>query len=220
MKGDCCIGRGCRQRRLARSRFANPYKVAQVGREQTIDRFKKYLSSDLQMRSSLWILSGLRLVCHCGERQACHADSLIAAYTEMFPAACDSSDLEGAAPSSLQLNYLARLREKVESDEGSSTDEGAAARGDCWSGLGRPLQVGVVYTVRDCCDGQSLASLGRWPVAARRYPETEAWRDVVGLFRKFTQQYGTKELLMNLALGRVEENAFPSSGGATQVQDC
>ena len=211
MKGDCCIGRGCRQRRLARSRFANPYKVAQVGREQTIDRFRKYLGRDLQIRSSLWVLSGLRLVCHCGEKQACHAVSLIAAYTEMFPAACDRSDLDGAAPSSLQLNYLARLREEVESDEGSSADEGAAALGDGWSGLGRPLQLGVGYTVRDCCDGR---------VAARRYPETEAWRDVVGLFRNFTQQYGTKELLMNLALGRVEENAFPSSGGVTQVQDC
>ena len=48
----------------------------------------------------------------------------------------DRSDLGGAAPSSQQLNYLARLREEVESDEGSSADEGAAARGD-WSGLGR-----------------------------------------------------------------------------------
>ena len=50
----------------------------------------------------------------------------------MFPAPYDRSDLGGAAPSSQQLNYLARLREEVESDEGSSADEGAAARGDGW----------------------------------------------------------------------------------------
>ena len=85
--------------------------------------FKKHLYSVMQIRSSLWILSGLRLVCHCGERQACHADSLIAACTEVFPAAYDGSDL-GVPPLRQQLNFL------VESDEGSSADEEAAARGD------------------------------------------------------------------------------------------
>ena len=30
------------------------------------------------------------------------------------------------------------------------------------------MQVGVGHTVRDYCVGQSLASLGLWPVAARR----------------------------------------------------
>ena len=52
--------------------------------------------------------------------------------------------------------------------------------------FGRPLQVGVGYTVRDYCDGQSLASPGRWSVAARRYPETEAWRDVFGSLHSST----------------------------------
>ena len=109
-----------------------------------------------------------------------------------------------------QLNYLARLREELESDEGSSVDEGAAATGECWKGVGRPLQVGVGYTVRGYCDGQSLASLGRWPAAARRYPETSTWREVAQLFDQFSQQYGNEELLMNLALGRVEAMPFPA----------
>ena len=74
------------------------------------------------------------------------------------------------------------------------------------------MQVGVVYTVRDFRDGQSLASPGRWPVAARRYPETNVWKEIVTLFRLFPQQFGTKNILMDLALGRVEA-VFPFSGG-------
>ena len=79
--------------------------------------------------------------------------------------------------------------------------------GDGWTGVGRPMQVGVGYTVRDYCDGQSLASPGRWPVAARQHPGKKALARVC-LFRKFSQQFGTRELLMNLALGRVEAMPF------------
>ena len=73
------------------------------------------------------------------------------------------------------------------------------------------MQVGVGCTVRDHCDGQSLASPGRWPVAARSYPETDIWQEVVGLFWKFSQQFGTKSLLMDLALGRVGKFQIPRS---------
>ena len=72
------------------------------------------------------------------------------------------------------------------------------------------MQVGVGYTVRGYCDGQSLTSLGKWPVAARRYSETSTWREVVRLFRQLSQQYGTEELLINLSLGRVEAMPFPA----------
>ena len=41
---------------------------------------------------SLWTLSGLRLVCHCGDRQACTADSLSAAHKEVFPTAYDRNE--------------------------------------------------------------------------------------------------------------------------------
>ena len=56
----------------------------------------------------------------------------------------------------------------------------------------------------------------RWAISrltgtvARRYPETDVWKEIVMLFRKFSQQFGTKELLMDLALGRVEAMPFPS----------
>ena len=122
MKGDCYTGRGCRQRGLKRSRFANPFKVAEFGREQAITLFSKYLEDDVQLRSVLWTLSGLHLICHCGEHHACHGDSLVAAFQATFPTAYDRSDHAGNPPSSQQLNYLARLREELESDDQTAGD--------------------------------------------------------------------------------------------------
>ena len=107
------------------------------------------------------------------------------------------------------LNSSITFREEVPSDDGSSADEGSAPKNSGWIGKGYPLQVGVGYTVRDYCDGQSLCSPDKWALAARRYPETETWQEVISLFRSFARQYGTAKLLMDLALGRVEE--MPSS---------
>ena len=70
------------------------------------------------------------------------------------------------------------------------------------------MRVGVSYTARDICDGQGLPSPGRWPVASRRYPASPIWKTVTRKFEQFSAQFGTSELLMNLALGRVQENPF------------
>ena len=108
MRGDCYIGRGCRQRGLTRSRFANPFKIAEFGREQAIAQcIERYLEDDAQRKSALWTLSDLRLICHCAEHQACHADSLIAAYRDAFTKAHDLNDHAVNPPSSQQLNFLA-----------------------------------------------------------------------------------------------------------------
>ena len=64
------------------------------------------------------------------------------------------------------------------------------------------------YTARDMCDGQALPSPGRWPIASRRYPASPISKALTRKFEEFSAQYGTAELLMNLALGRVQENAF------------
>ena len=58
------------------------------------------------------------------------------------------------------------------------------------------------------CDGQALPSPGRWPVASRRYPTSPIWKAVTRKFEHFSAQYGMAELLVNLALGRVQENTF------------
>ena len=62
-----------------------------------------------------------------------------------------------------------------------------------------------VYTVRDFCDGQSLASPGRWSPSERRYPQSEAWNAVVGSVKRFSEVFGTTKHLMDLALGRIKE---------------
>ena len=43
LKGDLYIGRGSRQRSLAKSRYCNTFKVSDVGREMAIERFRETL---------------------------------------------------------------------------------------------------------------------------------------------------------------------------------
>ena len=97
-------------------------------------------------------LSGIRLVCHCRADQACHADSIITVYKELFPDAYNREDTTAAAPSAEVPSRLAGLREIPQSDDGSA-DEGAPARGAGWVGTGKPMQIGSGYTRRDMCDG-------------------------------------------------------------------
>ena len=75
-------------------------------------------------------------------------------------------------------------------------------------GEGPPMMVGVGYTARECCDGQSLASPGRWPVNQRRYPTSKPWQEVSELFMAFAEREGSSQLLTDLALGKVKECPF------------
>ena len=77
-------------------------------------------------------------------------------------------------------------------------------------GNGPPMEVCVGYVSRELCDGQSLASPGRWSPEQRRYPQHEQWKAVIKLFENFANTYGTEELLTSLALGKVAECPFPS----------
>ena len=128
--------------------------------------------------------------------QACRADSIITVYKEMFPDVYNREDTAtAAAPSAEVLRRLARLREEPESDDGSTADERARVRGAGWVGTSKPMQIGSGYTRRNTCDGQSLASPGRWPVEHRTYPEDETWRLVSDLHRDFSCRVGTPALL-------------------------
>ena len=100
---------------------------------------------------------------------------------------------------------MATLRED---DEGSTADEDVPDKSSCWVGSGAPMRVGVGYTAREMRDGQGLPSPGRWPIASRRYPASPIWKAVTRKFEQFSAQYGTVQLLVNLALGRVQENPF------------
>ena len=148
-------------------------------------------------------------MCHCGLQQSCHADVLVSAFTKT-PGAFGRDDIAAASdPSSEQQTYFAELREEQSSSGVSSADEGARPSGTGWTGTSKPMQVGVGYPFRDLCDGQSLASPGRWPMDQRRYPQSDTWSEVAALVKKFGDHHGTTKLLMEPALGRVEKNPFP-----------
>ena len=169
--------------------------------------FKEDLSASPILLSRLWTLSGLRLVCHCVPSQLCHGDILIQKFTELYPSAFDRSSSTDT-PNAATLSYLAALREEPPSDPGSSADEGAPPAGSGWTGIGSPMTVGTGYTARPFCDGQSLASPGRWVPDQRRYPSHPTWSAVSSLFSRFTATYGSPELLMQLALGKVDSSPF------------
>ena len=200
MRGDFYIGRGCKQRNLQRSPFANPYKVSVHGREAAVDLFAEH--SD-----SVWRLSGRRLLCHCKDTQKFHGDKLISEFRRQFPGAYDRSRFSSVPPSARVLGFLARLREEPESDD-TSADEGAPPKGAGWRGKGPPMEIGTGYSSRKICDGQSLASPGRWRPRARVYPETEAWSEVAGVFRDYADRLGTPDLSVKLACGRVAADPF------------
>ena len=215
MVGDLYIGRGSKQNGLSKSPWSNSFKVAVFGRQRAIERFASQLHSDEQLKSNIWSLSGRRLICHCLENQACHADVLVTEFRRQFPSAFDRDQLGGEPPSSAVLNFLAQLRGEPEQDDGSSADEGAPSKDAGWKGQGKPMQVGVGYTAREFCDGQTLASPGRWPPNQRRYPASVPWSRASGLLMDFARRAGTTDLLAKLAVGRVETCPFDTS----EIQD-
>ena len=103
---------------------------------------------------------------------------------------------------------FAAHRQEPPSDDDSSADDGVPAKNSGWVRHGSPLQVGIGYTSRDHRDGQGLASPGRWPVEHRRYPSSPPWESVKERFARYTEFRWTPELLMALALGKVEGCPF------------
>ena len=204
MVGDVYVGRGSRQRGLSCNPFGNPFRVAEFGRDGAIKRFRGKLDADEDLLNTLWTLWRETDLPLCRPDQSCHADVIIEAFQRRFPFSYDRSNLSQHPPSSEVLEYRARLRETLPSDDGSSADEGVPPSGSGWRGTGKPMMIGVEYTTREYCDGLS----GRWEPHARKYPNSEAWKAVAAVFMRNAQRIGTTRLLMDLALGRVKECPF------------
>ena len=150
-----------------RSPYCNNHKVATYGQRTAIELFEKHLLSSLLSLDDLWTLSGCRLACHCRPEQDCQGDVIILQFPLRYPSADDRNDPLSAAPKTEELQYLAKLRETPESDDGSTADENAPPTRSGWSGQGLPMMVGSGYSTREYCGGQTLASPGRWPVEFR-----------------------------------------------------
>ena len=71
------------------------------------------------------------------------------------------------------------------------------------------MKVGVGYTQRNFCDGQSLVSPRRWPPGSRVYPLPRSWTSVVDCFMRCSNHHGTEQLLVSLAMGKIEACPFP-----------
>ena len=105
-------------------------------------------------------------------------------------------------------NVWLSLREEREDNGGSSPNSG-------WTGKGPPMQIGTGYNSREFCDGQSLASPGRWPVPHRRFPSDLTWNMVSVKLMANAEINGPPRLLMDLALARIQESPFGSVNLAT-----
>ena len=175
---------------------------------------KRSVQMRKNIREHLPRLSGKRLVCHCLPTYECHADSVISEYMLLCPEAYDIENANGAVPSSAVLRRLAQLRLERDSSEGSSPDEGAQKKGSGWkAALGG---IKLCGTGESACDGQSLASPGRWAVDDRRYPEDSIMSQVPKRYMTYSEKVGTPELLASLALWKVSSSL--SSGRNWRIE--
>ena len=81
--GYMYIGRAHRTsdgRCFPESQWANPFRVADYGREGCLTRYGDYFVRATGLTKDLPTLAGKQLVCHCATDQACHADILIDAF--------------------------------------------------------------------------------------------------------------------------------------------
>ncbi|CAK0802495.1 unnamed protein product, partial [Prorocentrum cordatum] len=79
------IGRGSSPLQLAPSKWGNPFRIRDgLDRRRAIELFAEHLEKSPDLLADLSSLSGVRLLCHCKEHQACHGDVLIAKWLERF----------------------------------------------------------------------------------------------------------------------------------------
>ena len=80
--GYLYIGRAHRTaggRSFAGSRWANPFRVREFGRQECLRKFADYLFTLDFILEALFSLAGTKLVCHCMPSERCHADIIIEA---------------------------------------------------------------------------------------------------------------------------------------------
>ena len=156
--------------------------------------FRQRLEGTPVLRRSKWTLSGCRSLCRGVSVQDCHADVLISDFKRQLPSAYDRSMVEQAPPGRKVMSFLAELRREPESDEGSTADEGALPRGP---GSGE---------VEPPCRSDSATRPATFPTGSRwrhrvggnlkieKNPETERWKGVAELFRKYAEAYNSAQL--------------------------
>ena len=178
------------------SDWANPFTIGVGGsRDTVLSRFKGHLYDSPALLARLKELGGCTLLCHCGARDACHADVLIKAYVDEF-------EPEGLSdgPTSCE-DELGGLKPLL---------------GSGWVGTGPALSVGRGARRRDMQDGGGLCSPGLWPPDKRRLPPLgrQYLKAVEDVMDKVELQRGHgfwNRLVCSLACSRIVDDPF---GGA------
>ena len=138
----------------------NDLKVAVCGRNTAIEKFAT------KLHSGSLLVAGLRLVCHCTDRQACHGGHPDpGVHLWQFHSSLNRDSVSAVPPSSLILNHLAPLRGETAPDDGSSAAKGCQARTQ---------------------DGRDWPP-GRWLVSESRHPEGSQCQEVAGILIEYAQ---------------------------------
>ena len=103
-----------------KSQFCNPCKVGEFTRENAIRMYEQFLDCSPELNQQVQSLSGKRLVCHCSKALV---PCIIRKSVELRPNAFDRNATTQRAPTSDELNLLARQRQEPPSDGGSSADD-------------------------------------------------------------------------------------------------
>ena len=70
--------------------------------------FREMLLQDRALYSSLWTLSGTRLVCHCRPSEACLGDILVEEFRRSYPQAYDRNDFNAIPPALLEFDLYGK----------------------------------------------------------------------------------------------------------------
>ena len=84
--------------------------------------------------------------------------------------------------------------------------------GGGWLGHGSPFLVGRAEKARGLTDGAGLCSPGRWPMEARRYPDTPAGRIAAESVWNQACQVSSSQLFNSLAAGKIATSPFDEDG--------
>ena len=195
MQGDYNIGSGSRERNLKPSVFGNRFEVAVPRRIGAIRRYEDMLRKNddlLKSSTAFWIPPCLSLPCQPGmPRRHHHGVQVIVPSCVQPTGLLDSSSAQGVSEKfQIQMMDPPQMKERrLEEQAGSEQASGK--------------------TRRDMCDGQTLASPGRWPVEHRFYPDDETWRCVSSLYTDFSRRVAHQ--LCSLLTHSVKSRNVPSA---------
>lgn len=79
------------------SKWCNPFKVHEYGREEAIRRYSAHLDSSPDLLRDLPQLAGRKLECWCKKDEDCHADVIIKKFTELHSIAQEKLNSDAAA---------------------------------------------------------------------------------------------------------------------------